>query len=218
MGNDGSARARAGNWWHDHARTVALIALCLIAAFALLRGLFERERPDLSVGLVAAEPLAPADAAALEQGLTAFCEDVNGDGRVLVEVEQFALDLADGGDYSNMNERMANITLLTGSIYASDGANIFLLEDPEAFQRRTGALQYLDGSLPSPDDDYDAQGWRSMTLAWNDCPALRDLALSVEAAEKLERMYLGLCAPSPRDDERRAAATAEMWRKITGLG
>lgn len=215
MDGDRSARARAGNWWHYHARSVALTALCLIAALALLRGIFVRERPDLSVGLVAAEVLAPEDAAALAEGLATLCEDVNGDGRVLVDVEQFALTFDADDNYSSMNERMANLTRLTGSIYASDGANIFLIEDPEGFQRRTGALKYLDGSIPSADDDYDPEGWRSMTLACSDCPGLRALTLRAGARAKLDRLYLGLCAPSPRDDPRLTSATDALWRKLT---
>ena len=211
--NGMGGRDAVKNWWHYHKLAVLLIVLWLIVAAVLLRGLFAREKPDLSVGYVAAEALSPEMAAALEEALADFCEDVNGDGRTLVRLEQFALDFQAADDYRDMDERMANITLMTGSIYAADGASIFLLEDPDGFQRRPGALQYLDGRVPSQENTYDAANWGEMVVPWMDS-ALAGLELDDNARKQLERMSLGLCAPSPRDDEGTTAATERMWRRL----
>ena len=106
--NARSGRDAVKNWWHYHKLAVVLVVLCLIVAAVLLRGLFAREKPDLSVGYVAAEALPPEAVAALEEALADFCEDVNGDGRTLVRLEQFALDFqAADDDYRDMDERMA---------------------------------------------------------------------------------------------------------------
>ena len=47
------------------------------------------------------------------------------------------------------------------------------LDDPEGFQNQTGALQYLDGTLPSDG----AGDWQNMVYRWADCPVLAGLDL-----------------------------------------
>ena len=52
----------------------------------------------------------------------------------------------------------------------------FLLEDPEGFETQTGALQYLDGTVPDDPETTDAD-WREMVYRWTDCPVLTGLDL-----------------------------------------
>ena len=43
---------------------------------------------------------------------------------------------------------MAGVTRLSAELSSGGKTYIFLLEDPEGFETQTGALQYLDGTVP----------------------------------------------------------------------
>ena len=184
-----------------------LLVLAAIGAVCAAQ-FFSREEPDMSVGYAAREELPPDAAAALTRALAGLCPDRDGDGKATVELEQFAVDLGENAAPADMNAQMAGITLMTGFIYDAGGANLFLLEDPEGFQRRTGALRYLDGAIPDEANAYDAENWQRMVYAIADCPVLAGLDLP-------EGLYIGRCAPGGRADPAYAAVIDELWAALT---
>ena len=112
--------------------------------------------------------------AALEQQLAAYGQDLDDDGQVLVEFTQFSFDFdPPEDDETDPTYRMAMLTRLEGDLSLEDGCYIYLLQDPEGFQNQTGALQYLDGTLPSDG----AGDWQNMVYRWADCPVLAGLDL-----------------------------------------
>lgn len=207
--------ARAKNWWAYHWKML-LLALILAAIGAVCAAqLLSRQEPDLRVGYAATVELPDQTASALARALEGFCPDRDGDGQARVELEQFTVDLREGAVPADMNAQMAGVTLMTGSIYDSGGANLFLLQDPEGFQRRTGALRYLDGTVPAAENGYDVENWRQMVYAWADCPVLAGLDLGPEGQTLVAELYIGRCAPSDRADPDYAAAIDELWEALT---
>ena len=86
------AEARA-NWWHYHCYYVALIAAAVLAL-----GYFAWQRattvePDDTVTVVGRTEPDEAFLNALETKLESLSEDVNGDGKIKVEVKGVWLDL-----------------------------------------------------------------------------------------------------------------------------
>lgn len=86
------AEARA-NWWHYHWYYVALIAAVVLAV-----GYFAWQRattvePDDTVTVVGRTEPDEAFLSALETKLESLSEDVNGDGKIKVEVKGVWLDL-----------------------------------------------------------------------------------------------------------------------------
>lgn len=86
------AEARA-NWWHYHWYYVALIAAAVLAL-----GYFAWQRattvePDDTVTVVGRTEPDEAFLSALETKLESLSEDVNGDGKIKVEVKGVWLDL-----------------------------------------------------------------------------------------------------------------------------
>lgn len=207
--------ARVKNWWVYHWK-IMLLALILAAIGVVCAAqLFSQKEPDMRVGYAAAQELPPETAAALTKALGSFCPDRDGDGQVTVELEQFTVDLRRDAAPADMNAQMAGVTLMTGFIYDAGGANLFLLQDPEGFQRRTGALRYLDGTVPAAENAYDADNWRQMVYAWEDCPVLAGLDLGPEGQTLAAELYIGRCAPSDRADPDYAAAIDELWEALT---
>lgn len=212
---DNGPLARAKNWWAYHWKPVLLALVLAAVATVCAAQLFSRREPDLRVGCVVTEALPDQTASALTQALEGFCADRDGDGQVRVELEQFTVDLREGAAPVDMSGQMAGVTLMTGSIYESGGANLFLLQDPEGFQRRTGSLRYLDGTVPAAENAYDAENWRKLVYAWGDCPVLAGLDLGPDGRALTAELYIGRCAPSDRADPDYAAAIDALWEALT---
>lgn len=159
-------KEKRANWWHYHKWHVVLgAALLLSLASILSRALGLGEvRPDCQIAYVGSAALPEDTAAALENALSAMGTDCNGDGRVLVRLNQYI---------TGSNDAMyayAQGTRLMADIDGCDSC-FFLLEDPEGFQEAYGVLALADGSLPENGRN------GPLSLSWSDCPALEALPL-----------------------------------------
>lgn len=158
------------NWWHYHKwHVVITLALAVCAANILwdVSGV-GREKPDYSIAYVGSTPLSEETAEAIRSGLASLSPDMNGDGKVIVELLQYVS--VNTGDSDSLYFAQAAQVKLVGDITACT-SYFFLLEDPGAFQEATNALCNLDGSLPedgdlSPDGKY---------VLWKDCPKLAQI-------------------------------------------
>ena len=165
----GAAEKRK-NWWHYHKWQVLLGGLLLLALADIgwhALGIGDIQ-PDYQIAYVGTLPL-PADTArAAEAALAALGADANGDGQVVVRLNQYARtggESADAAAYAAAAE-----VRLIGDLEKCDSF-FFLLEDFETFQNGYDALARLDGSLPPPGDH------EGLCLRWGDSPALSALAL-----------------------------------------
>lgn len=166
---------KAGNWWHYHKWMVAAIVVGVIVVAAIAKDTLFRTMPDYQVGYVGLQELPEDTAAALTASLQTFCQDLNGDGQVVVQLNQYTLDLSGEDSEADPYVRMAGITKLSADLASTDGSYIYFLEDPESFQSYTGGLCYLDGTVP--DQDPVAMDWQNMVYRWTDCPVLAGLDL-----------------------------------------
>ena len=156
---------RRANWW-SYQWHYFLIG---VAALAVLGGvLWERLsqiEPDCSVALVAKYAVTSSEAAVIEQAFEEVCQDTNGDGRVYVAINTIQIDYGSSNlDDAAVMAMSANIDKLHADFYTMQ-SGIFLLDDPENFQKNHQALAYLDGTVP-PEG---AQDWENMTIPWSAC-------------------------------------------------
>ena len=126
--DDHTLAQRLGNWWHYHKWLVLLAAALLGTGGVLFAGWAGQTQPDLRVGYVAAQALDQDAAARLQTALESLCEDSNGDGQVLVALEQYVISF--NGTASDANTQIANMARLSADLRAVDGPAIFLLDDP----------------------------------------------------------------------------------------
>lgn len=166
---------KAGNWWHYHKWQVVVVIILLVVAAFIIKDTFFRAKPDYQVAYVGLQNLPEDTGTALTEALESFCDDRNGDGQVLVQLNQYAVELESGAETTDAYSQMAGITRLSADLSSSDGSYIFLLENPETFQEYTGALRYLDGTIP--EDGESAKDWENMVYRWTDCPVLTGLDL-----------------------------------------
>ena len=170
------------NWWHYHkwhlAAAVALVGIgASLAGHALGLG---RVRPDYQVAYVGEHALPDDTAAAIERVFASLGEDLNGDGRVTVQLNQYPTVDADPGMAAS-----GEITLMADLLGCE--SYFFLLEDPDRFQADYHSLRRLDGSLPE-DGDRSADG---TYLAWTACPLLATAELGEYAYELLGETVRG---------------------------
>lgn len=165
-------RQKRENWWYYHKWYVFLgVVLAAVAVYLIARALgFGEVRPDYQVAYVGSAALPEDTVTALETALSGLGTDCDGDGRVVVRVNQYVIgDETDSGDalYS-----YAGRTRLMADLDACE-SYFFLLEAPEDFQENYQVLRRLDGSLPT-EGDRDVE---RCCLSWSDCPVLQDLSL-----------------------------------------
>lgn len=216
---------KAGNWWHYHKWQVVVVIILLVVAAFIIKDTFFRAKPDYQVAYVGLQNLPEDTGTALTEALESFCDDRNGDGQVLVQLNQYAVELESGAETTDAYSQMAGITRLSADLSSSDGSYIFLLEDPETFQEYTGALRYLDGTIP--EDGESAKDWENMVYRWTDCPVLTGLDLGTYTGytlvddatgnnqDVLSELYIG-CRGTWTDKAAEGYAGDDViWQKLT---
>lgn len=199
------------NWWHYHKWIVLIVVLAVAAVGSLIRDIVRNLTtvPDYSIAFIGSADLPDDTVEALEAELAALGEDLNGDGKVLVKVNQYLLD---SDIYSYKVPFMADIQDCTSFV--------FLLEDPEGFQEHYELLAYPDGTIPEEGAAVSEELWYS----WADCPVLAGLSLGSydtgfvqgDSQELLGGMYVARRAffPDGGVDEQLAEDTA-FWQALT---
>lgn len=176
-----TSQQKRANWWYYHKWHVLLGAgLIALGAYLGARALgVGRISPDYQVAYVGSTALPANTVAALEKALANLGTDCNGDGQVIVRVNQYVM-----GDRSGEGAvyAYAGTTRLMADLDACD-SYFFLLEDPAAFQETYQVLSRLDGSLP----EETMRDYESCYLSWSGCPVLRELSLGEYTEELLNQ-------------------------------
>ena len=170
-------KERWANWWDYNLKWVLLIGIAAaFVAYSFIGQYFFTTKPDYNVAAVAPYYLPDDTVTALQEQLARYGEDLNGDGKVVVQVDSYTVDFDAANENTDAYYQMAGVTRLSAELSSGGKTYIFLLEDPEGFEAQTGALQYLDGTLPDDPETTDAD-WREMVYRWTDCPVLTGLDL-----------------------------------------
>lgn len=182
-----TAKEKRANWWYYHKWHVVIgIVLVLALGNIIWSALgIGKVFPDYQVAYVGSTSL-PADAvSALENALAQLGTDANGDGRVVVKVNQFVSADGSGDEDAAMYAYASNTTMMAD--LASCDSYFFLLEDPDTFQRNYQVLRRLDGTLPT---DFD-RDYENCYLPWTACPALAGLELGSYSETVLDQTIAG---------------------------
>lgn len=178
-------RQKRANWWYYHKWHVLLgVGLLAVGAYlgARLLGVGQTA-PDYQAAYVGSAALPEDTVAALESALADLGTDCNGDGQVVVRLNQYVMGdgSGEGAVYA-----YAGSTRLMADLDACE-SYFFLLEDPEAFQANYQVLRRLDGSLPGETE----RDYESCFLAWSDCPVLQELPLGQYTEKLLDQEIRG---------------------------
>ena len=218
-------KEKAANWWHYHWMAVVVAVLVVVFGVWIIKDTVFQTRPDVQVAYVGTSDLPTDTVTALQDALTPFCSDLNGDGKVVVQVDSYTVDFDAANENTDAYYQMAGVTRLSAELSSGGKTYIFLLEDPEGFEAQTGALQYLDGTVPDDPETTDAD-WREMVYRWTDCPVLAGLDLgdyasdavqseSGSSQELMSRYYIGIRGAWNKDSADLLEGGEELWNKLT---
>ena len=155
-------RSRA-NWWYYNWGIVAAAAMVVVGVAYVAHGLLTTVDPDYTVAVVTAEALPDEAVQHLQTALADYAEDVNGDGAVVVQVNNYtwSVDAA----LTDMNGQMAGATQMNTDL-ANGESKIWVLEDPAGFEQAYGALSEKLGA-----------DWQTKLIPWSSQPTLSGLEL-----------------------------------------
>ena len=155
-------RSRA-NWWYYNWGIVTVAAMVIVGVAYVAHGLLTTVDPDYTVAVVTAEALPDEAVQRLQTALADYAEDANGDGAVIVQVNNYTWS-ADAA-LTDMNGQMAGATQMNTDL-ANGESKIWILEDPDGFEQAYGALSEKLGAE-----------WQTKLMPWSDLPALSGLEL-----------------------------------------
>ena len=165
------------NWWDYHKWHVVLVVIAVLFLGSMVWSFLGigQVRPDYQIAYVGSAILPDDTVSALETALSELGEDQNGDGKVVVALNQYVTYAEEGEEatsYDAFQQYQAAQVSLIADIDARDSF-FFLLDDPDGFQQIYRVLSYPDGTLPEG-EDLPADG---TYLSWAECPVLSGLEL-----------------------------------------
>ena len=198
---------RRANWWHYHWCHVLLGGIILAILGGILLDQVRERKPDCCVALVTRREADSQTLSSLQAALERVAPDANGDGEVHVDVYSIQIDYT-SQDLSPEALRVmeANVDKLNFDFYTRR-SGIFLLDDPENFQRNHQALAYLDGSTP-PEGSVD---WENMTVPWADWDDSQSVELGNCQGDSL--WFARRVVTGPKDEAALAGARA-LWEAL----
>ncbi len=216
-----SRKERWANWWDYNLKWVLIFGIAgAFVAYCFIGQYFLTTHPDYNVAVVSPYYLPEATVTALQEQLAAYGEDCNGDGKVVVKINQYTM--AFNSEDSDAYLDMAGTTKLSTDIQSSL-SSIFILYDPAGFQQTTGTLRYLDGHLPKSDADSD---WWNMVYRWTDCPVLTGMELgsytsdavqsaSGDSQQLLADYYIGIRGAWLKESASLLENSEPLWASLT---
>jgi hypothetical protein len=210
------------NWWYYYKWYV----LCGIVLFLLVCDLIGnalglwKKKPDVQIAYVGENEL-PADTiAALEAAFASLAGDYNGDGSVIVTVNQYVSNSQSADSDSVYYEYASEVGLL-GDITDCD-SYFFLTDNPSNLQRGFQILANADGSCPD-ETDTSIEG---KVILWTDSPLLAKLNLGSyqttilgqevtgDSNELVSSLYLGRRCFTDQKTVANFSECIALWEKI----
>lgn len=177
------------NWWYYYKWYIVcsiIIGGIAINVIGSRLGLWKKA-PDFQIAYVGRTQL-PADTiSALEQAFASLASDFNGDGEILVKVNQYINGSENAGANPDVAyyEYASEISLI-GDISDCE-SYFFLLDDPNQFQRDFQLLACPDGSCPGV-TDYSTE---NKVIPWTACPRLAEMELGTYSSPVLGTEIIG---------------------------
>lgn len=202
-----TGRKKVENWLRYHWLYLAAGAVVLCVLGSMLWNILGigQVKPDYVVAYIGKNELSEEAALSLRSALGSLGEDVNGDGKTVVELRQYAT--APGGEAETaLRYAYAADARLLADVTAGD-SYIFLMEDPDAVQRTYHFLAKWDGTPPEEDDGNASD----KVILWSDCPALQPLAVE----ESVSRLYLGRRCFYDEKLEAKHSHSEALWNTLT---
>ncbi|MEG2931290.1 MAG: hypothetical protein RR825_05840 [Ruthenibacterium sp.] len=183
-------KEKAENFWYYYKWHCLGGALALLLVGMFVHDMVTQVDADYQIAVLNTTPLQEESILALQENLTQFADDRNGDGKIIVEMQQYTLAAGAPATGTNSgvsaaadaNATMDAYTQMTGATRLMADAQVgtsmlFLTDRLEAFQQSEGLFAYNDGTAPPQGAAVD---YTRMGVKWTGCPKLTGLPLGEE--------------------------------------
>ena len=107
---------KAQNWWHYHKFIVLGVVVAILVVAWFIKDTVFQTRPDVQIGYIGQYDLPVDTVTALQDALTPYCTDLNGDGKVVVQVNSYTIDFNAENDNTDAYNQMAGVTRLSADL------------------------------------------------------------------------------------------------------
>lgn len=169
-----SAKSKWENFWYYHKLHVLIGIVVVFAAAFFIHDFTSKVNPDYQIGLITQTAYPSEMAQTLENEFAKYGSDLNGDGKVVVQVNSYTIAGSSSSGNTDPNVQMAGFVKLTADL--SEGSSMIYITDDESFQNQQSKGQifaYLDGSLPAEG----AKDYQKMRISLKDCKKLASLKI-----------------------------------------
>ncbi len=120
-----SKKSKWNNWWYYHYKLVIVILVIIAVAVVYVHGLVTQVHPDLNIGYVGTLNISEEASEALTDELAKYVEDVNGDGQVVVRLNNYYFPGIDSSETADMSEIVqaqfySDLNAVTSTIWITD--------------------------------------------------------------------------------------------------
>ena len=166
---DMTKKQKRQNFWFYYKWHVIIGVLVVLVGGFLIYDLLDRTEYDYTIGLMTEESVPIDVVSRMETLIAEKGEDLNGDGQVLVHVENYVI-VPEDGDANDPYVQMASMTKLSSDV--STMQSVLFFSDEKSFEKfqneESPTFSYLDGTTPKNGaDDYE-----NMRLPWEEITAL----------------------------------------------
>ena len=127
-------KEKAQNWWHYHKFIVLGVVVAILVVAWFIKDTVFQTRPDVQIGYIGQYDLPADTVTALQDALTPYCTDLNGDGKVVVQVNSYTVDFNAENDNTDAYNQMAGVTRLSADLSDSGTLYVMLIADPAGFR------------------------------------------------------------------------------------
>ncbi len=174
------------NFWYYHKWHVIVGVFLTFVVLFFVYDMTSKVSPDYEIGMITETAYPSETIDALQTEITKYAQDRNGDGKVIVSVNNYVMQTDTSGGMVDPNVRMAGYVKVTNDL--SNGTSMIFITDDKSFRNEQDELQmftYLDGSKPAEN----AKDYEKMRISLADCKRLSTLKLNDTPSVSREILY-----------------------------
>lgn len=188
-------KEKRANWLHYHRIHFVIAAIVVVLGIGFVKDVLMKTEPDYQIGYFSDVYLDPEVETAIENRMAELGDDLNGDGKVVVQLNTYVIHESDPTSYTVQISMVGDM-----SVGISD---YYLVTDPVQFQLDYGVLTMSDGSI------FDEGMDPNLCIRYDmkNCAVFDDIDLD-------QTLYLTRRQFSKEEDIQAHAAAGGLWEKM----
>ena len=182
------------NWWYYHKGHLLIIVISAAVVVSFIMSMVNKVDPDYQIGLITSFSWTDEMMDDLSEYIGQYADDRNGDGDVVVQINQFTFSDSEAAD-----PNMLQASMVRFSADSTNADSIIFLHDEKGFDffaddTLSGYFNYTDGS-PMPENALD---FENAMLSWDEVNALNAYAapditdsMAPMAGDKIDEILSG---------------------------